>query len=73
MNDQFLKLSNIICNQKELNNKWNEFVLSKKNSMLRIWSMKIFLKNRLLRAVLKRIGFKLRSNRTQTIFEQFKM
>lgn len=68
MNYQFLKLSNIICNQKELNNKWNEFVLSKKNSMLRIWSMKIYLKNRLLRAVLKRLGFKLRSNRTQTIF-----
>ena len=30
MNYQFLKLSNIICNQKKLNIKWNEFVLSKK-------------------------------------------
>ena len=58
LQQNFQNYTLVIQNKKALNESWEEFIENKSNSYLKIWSPFTFIKNKYIKAILNKLGFK---------------
>lgn len=68
LKQSFKNYSSIIQNEGLLQKNWNEFIKNNINSYLRIWSPFTFIKNKYVKAILNKLGFKFKSKKAQAIY-----
>ena len=68
LNKKFKNYSSIISNKNSLHEKWQNYVVDKSKSYLKIWSPYAFINNRYLKSILLKLGVKFRSKKALSIY-----
>lgn len=68
INRRIAEYSEIIQDKTRLDRSWREFVKQREKSYLAFWSVTIFIKNRYIKALLHRLGFRLTTTRALSYF-----